>query len=129
MMSVAQSDVHVAGRRGGSRKGHGAGVYSWRGEIYVGISTVAKAAGVAEHTVSYHLNRHGNLDRLGVVHGGNRGACGKPVVLFGRRWPSRTALALYVGRCDSRVSCWIRQGRHDLLLAAIMQADAGRRVA
>ncbi|MFG6083901.1 hypothetical protein ACEUZ9_000136 [Paracoccus litorisediminis] len=105
------------------------GVYIWRGRIYVGVRAVAQAAGVTEHTVSYHLNRHGNLDRLGVASGGNNGACGKPVELFGRCWRSRTALADYVGRSDSRVSRWIRVGRSDLLLAALMRADARQAVA
>jgi|GEM_PF-1889160 len=100
------------------------GIYLWRDQVYVGLRAVAEAAGVTEHTVSYHLNRHGNLDRLGVVSGGNGGACGKVVNAFGRSWPSRMALAAYVGRSDSRVSRWIRQGRADLLLAALMAADA-----
>jgi len=107
------------------------GTYLWRDRLYVGLRAVAEAAGVTDHTVSYHLNRHGNLDRLGVVPGGNGGACGKVVNAFGRSWPSRTALAAYVGRSDGRVSCWIRQGRADLLLVALMAADAraGRAVA
>jgi len=99
------------------------GIYLWRDQVYIGLRAVARAAGVTEHTVSYHLNRHGNLDRLGVVSGGNGGACGKVVNAFGRSWPSRMALAAYVGRSGSRVSRWIRQGRTDLLLAALMAAD------
>jgi len=99
------------------------GTYRWRGQIYVGLRAVAEAAGVTEHTVSYHLNRHGNLDRLGVVSGGNGGACGKVVNAFGRSWPSRTALAAHLGRSDSRVSRWVREGRADLLLAALIDAD------
>jgi len=99
------------------------GTYLWRDRLYVGLRAVAEAADVTEHTVSYHLNRHGNLDRLGVVPGGNGGACGKSVNAFGRSWPSRTALAAYVGRSHSRVSCWVREGRADLLLAALIDAD------
>ncbi|MTH76330.1 LacI family DNA-binding transcriptional regulator [Paracoccus aestuariivivens] len=100
------------------------GNFMWRGRSYVGLRSVARAAGVTTHTVSYHLNRHGHLERLQVQPGGNAGACGKPVRVFGRVWPSRTALAAYVGRSDSRVSHWMRAGRGDLLLSALMAADA-----
>lgn len=104
-------------------------VYLWRGQTYIGAKAVAAAAGVAPHTVVSMLNKHGNLDRLGMGrgrHNTNRsgGQNRKPVTLFGRQWSSRTALAADLGHSVSTVTRWINRGDSDRLLAALMAAVA-----
>ena len=106
-------------------------VYLWRGQAYIGAKAVAAAAGVAPHTVISMLNKHGNLDRLGMGRGRHHtnrsgGQNRKPVALFGRQWPSHTALAAEVGHSVSTVTRWLNRGDHDRLLAALMAADARR---
>ena len=39
----------------------------WRDTIYPSQAAVAKAAGVNQRTITRHLTKYGNLDRLGVV--------------------------------------------------------------
>lgn len=106
-------------------------VYLWRGQIYIGARAVAAAAGVSPHTVISMLNKHGNLDRLGVGRGRHHtnrsgGQNRKPVARFGRQWPSLTALAVEVGHSISTVTSWLNRGDDDRLLAALMAADARR---
>ena len=106
-------------------------VYLWRGQTYIGAKAVAAAAGVAPHTVISMLNKHGNLDRLGMGRGRHKtnrsgGQNRKPVALFGRQWSSRTALAADVGHSISTVTRWLNRGDNDRLLVALMAADARR---
>ena len=109
-------------------------VYLWRGQTYIGAQAVAAAAGVVPSTVISMLNKHGNLDRLGMgrgKHHTNRsgGQNRKPVARFGRKWPSLTALADEVGHSISTVTRWLVRGDDDRLLAALMAADARRAAA
>lgn len=111
-----------------------AGIYLWRGREYVGMRAVAQAAGVTKAAVRYHLETHGNLDRLGA--GPSRKDCPgwrsgnfSPVDKFGRRWPSQRALAREIGRPEATVSWWLRLGYDDRLLAALMAADARKTAA
>lgn len=111
-----------------------AGIYLWRGREYVGMRAVARAAGVTKAAVRYHLERHGNLDRLGAGQSrkgypGWRSGNFAPVDKFGRHWPSQRALAREVGRPEGTVSWWIREGYDDRLLAALMAADARKTAA
>lgn len=111
------------------RPGPAPGVYLWRNREYHGIRAVASAAGVTPHVVSYHLNRHGNLDRLGIGRVGNwpkdgRGARKRAVERFGREWPTMTDLARYVGRPVTTVKLWLDNGDDDRIFAALMAADA-----
>lgn len=110
------------------------GVYEWRGQTYIGQEAVAAAAGVTAHTVSALLNRHGNLDQLGVGRGNHRGkrrggGNAIPVDRFGRRWPSRASMAGDLGVSLSTVQRWIAAGDDDRLLAALMAADARKAAA
>ena len=111
-----------------------AGIYLWRGREYVGMRSVARAAGVTKAAVRYHLERHGNLDRLGAGQSrkgypGWRPGNIAPVDKFGRHWPSQRALAREVGRPEGTVSWWLRLGYDDRLLAALMAADARKTAA
>lgn len=102
--------------------------YLWNGRIYVGTKAVAEAAGVGTGTVSYHLNTHGNLDRLG--HGNARHfrapVSSKPVNIGPRAFPSRRDLARAIGVNDSTVSRWLKDGQADRILSALMHADTLR---
>lgn len=40
------------------------GTYIWHGQPYRGLAAVAQAAKVSIPAVVYHLERHGNLNRL-----------------------------------------------------------------
>lgn len=111
------------------KPGPAPGVYLWRNRDYHGIRAVASAAGVTPHVVSYHLNRHGNLDRLGVGSQcgwpkDGRGARKRPVERFGRSWPSMSDLARHLGRPVTTIKLWLDTGDDDRLLAALMAADA-----
>ena len=118
--------------RPGPRPGEYACPYLWRGQTYLGQEAVAAAAGRAQNTVSSHLRRYGNLDRLGVGSGGSKpgqldpAILGHPVRKFGRCWPSQRALARDAGRALTTVRGWLRHGHDDRLLAALMAADARR---
>ena len=93
-------------------------------EVYQSQTQAALAAGVAQSTISWHLNKHGNLDRLGGKPGGpNNGRC-KPVRIGKREWPSRSALDRYLGVSCGSVHRWIERGQMDFLLAALLRADA-----
>ena len=116
------------------KRGPTPGVYSWRGQTYIGIAAVACAAGVQPHVVSYHLNRHGNLDRLGIGRVNNwpkdgRGARRRAVEMFGREWPSMSDLARYIGRPVTTVKLWLDNEDDDRLFAALMAADARKTAA
>ncbi|ARC37875.1 hypothetical protein A6J80_17320 [Paracoccus yeei] len=43
--------------------------YLWNGQIYYGAKSVAEAAGVSYNTVSSHLERNGDLKKLGIGRG------------------------------------------------------------
>ena len=120
--------------RPGPKPGPQPGVYLWRGQTYIGQAAVARAAGVKLHTVTSHLTRYGNLDRLGEGVRCNwpkdgRGARRVPVTRFDRTWGSMTDLARDAGRPLSTVRDWLAKGYDDRLLAALMAADARKTTA
>lgn len=107
------------------------GVYIWRGKTYFGIRAVARAHGVSRKTVAYHLDTHGDLSRLG--RGKARPGCqnaAKRTAIFGREFPSRVAAARHFGISISQFNRWTRPdasaAMRDMLLAAMMRAEAGR---
>ena len=99
------------------------GVYEWRGKIYIGQKAVAEAAGVTQGVVSWHLNTHGHLDRIGLGPS-NAHLPRRPVDLFGRSWPAMSEMARALGLPLSPAKAWLDKGHTDRLLAALMAADA-----
>ena len=94
----------------------------WRGDDYLGRETLAKAAGVHVKTIDYHLRTYGNLDLLGTGNSGRKppGPV-KPTKLFGKEWPSVTALAADLGIHRSLVSRMVNHDREKLLAALLTQ--------
>ncbi len=84
----------------------------------------AAALGVNKGTVSYHLNRYGNLDRIGNTPGGRAPRRCKPIQVGTRTWESNAALERYLRVRPGRVYDWLRRGDMDRLIAALMRADA-----
>lgn len=73
---------------------------TYKGETYPTQAAAAKAAGVAKGMVGYHLDRHGNLDKLGVGSGnggGQRQVNNKEVTLLGRDFHSIADAARFYG--------------------------------
>ena len=70
---------------------------------YPSYSAAARALGVADTTVSYHMRRHGNLDRLGAGRG-------VAVEWQGRVYPSITAAAKAIGVTPASV--WYHPERY-----------------
>ncbi|WP_347139467.1 hypothetical protein [Paracoccus sp. SSK6] len=95
-------------------------------KVYQSQTQAAVAAGVSQSTISWHLNKHGNLDRLGGKRGNPNNSRRKPVQIGEREWPSRSALERYLGVSSGRVHRWIKKGQMDLLLAALLRADGKR---
>ena len=101
--------------------------YRWQGRNYLGLKAVAEAAGVTQRTVSHHLTKHGSLDRLGQGPGRYPGSGdnlrrtrSKPIAGF----PSIRAFADHVGVARQTAELWIREGKADRILAALMAAQA-----
>ncbi|AZV00181.1 hypothetical protein pben1_p24 [Paracoccus phage vB_PbeS_Pben1] len=111
-----------------SRKGCGGGLYIWKGQQYRGAAAVAEAAGVNARTVLYHLDRHGDLSRLGIGSGGHNqkpGRRGRQVSLCGRRWNSIQAMAHDLGISSKAAHRYIRAGNVDGLIRALMAKQVG----
>ncbi|WP_295045148.1 hypothetical protein [uncultured Paracoccus sp.] len=91
-------------------------------------SQTAAAAhfGVAPSLISYHLDKHGNLSRLGKPSGGRTGGGKTPVQIGPRKWPSKAEFFRYLGVTDDTGRGWFRQSKTDRILAALMAADARR---
>ena len=100
---------------------------------YPSVQAAAEAMGVNQSCVSRHLTAHGHADLVGTKRQG--GQFGRrvlhlenPVVIGAREWPSRKALASYIGWHPGRVSRALgkagTQAMLDRVLAAIMAADA-----
>ena len=67
---------------------------------------------------------YGNLDRIGASRGHSKGGIKKGFGFMGRKWPSRAEFSRYVGLSDPMVRGWIRRGKADRILGALMKADA-----
>ena len=86
----------------------------------------AAALGVNKGTITYHLNRYGNLDRIGKTPGGKAPRRCKPIQVGTRTWESNAELERYLGVQPGRVYDWLRRGDMDGLIAALMRADTRR---
>lgn len=88
------------------------------GEIVPSQAEAARRLGVSRITIHNHLEAHGDLSRVSAGRKpGNRN--GLAVVAYGRRWPTQAACARDLGVSETAVHFWMRDGRRDLLKAAI----------
>lgn len=90
-----------------------------------GAEAAGEIYGIQGQTISYHLTRHGNLDRAGIGkgnHGQQRGP-GKPISMFGRAWPSRSAMARQLGMSDKLLRKWIAAGKSEAIYGAMIRAE------
>lgn len=115
--------IRLAGKS--QLKGPDAGRYLWRGQLYIGQDAVAEAAGCHRSTVTYHLNKYGNLDRLGVgrgKHEGHKARC-RPMRVGGQYFASAAEFGRKVGLARSTVNRMVNAGRYDTLLAYLMRSE------
>lgn len=94
------------------------------GTVYPSHGAAGAALGVSKRTIGYHLDRHGNLNRVGRVAARQNHPMRKAVTLAGRQWPSVALLADYLGLHHETVRRWRRVGDVERLLGALMKADA-----
>lgn len=108
-----------------TRKGPAPTPYLWRGKTYLGQSAVARAAGVHQSTIHYHLTRHGHLDYLGIGTGRhqNHRPPSRPIRVGRREWPSIAALARHLDKPPRILYRWLRDNRHERLLKELILAD------
>lgn len=101
------------------------------GTWYPSQRAFLKAAGIAMPTLQYHLNRHGNLNRVGMGNSrpGNRSAARKTRVGC-RSFVSRKAAAEWLGISIYQFNRWTRASAsprcRDMLMAAYLTAIATR---
>ena len=94
------------------------------GILYPSQRAAARALGITDSAVEYHLARYGNLDRVGGPRSHTKGGGCVPIKLAGREWPSRVAFADWLGVPITTVRGWLRRGDTDRLMGALMKADA-----
>lgn len=87
-------------------------------------AAAAKAHGVSERTIGYHLDQYGDLSRLGKTFRRPRATRARRITIGPRSWPSIALLADYVGSPPETVRGWLRRNDRQRLLAALMAADA-----
>lgn len=87
-------------------------------------AAAASALGIHPRRITYHLDRYGDLSRIGQPQRHSKGGHPHPVRIGPREWPSRKALADHIGRQPATVRRWISQGHMECLLSALMAADA-----
>lgn len=106
-----------------------------RGVDYPSIEAAARALHVHQSNICRHLALHGHADNVGIRKpGGQVGRrvlhMEKPIRIGEREWPSRKALADYIGWPRPRVTrAFGGQGTaamRDRVLAAVMAEDARR---
>lgn len=97
------------------------------GVTYPTQEALGAAYGVTGSTVQKYLAVHGDLSRLGESRAHGRGGPKKPVKIGPREWPSKAALAAYIGAPLHSVRNWLRRGDMKRLLAAIIAADDAAR--
>ena len=91
----------------------------WRGQKFVDQTDLAAEAGVYSSTVSFHLKKHKNLDRLGIGPGFKKGSHprAKPITVDGVEYTSGRAFAAQWDVRLQTVQDWLRTGRMDKLVA------------
>lgn len=89
----------------------------------------ARAAKKSKSAITYHLHRHGTLDRLGAKPGGPNTSRCKPVRVGVHEWPSQSALDRALGVPLGTVSRWINAGALDALTGAVMRMNNRRNAA
>lgn len=89
----------------------------------------ARSAKKSKSAINYHLDRHGNLDRLGAKPGGPNNGQSKPVRIGGQEWSSQSALDRALGVPLGTVSRWIKAGQLDALTGAVMRMNTQRKAA
>ena len=89
----------------------------------------ARSAKRSKSAINYHLDRHGNLDRLGAKPGGPNNGQSKPVRFGGHEWPSQSALDRALGVPLGTVSRWIKAGALEALTGAVMRMNTQRKAA
>lgn len=94
------------------------------GRTFPSQAAAARALGVSKSAISANLERYGDLSQLGKRPKGRPYGGKRPVKVGKREWPSQAALARYVGTTDACVRDWLKRGRTELLIAALMKADA-----
>ena len=96
------------------------------GNVYQSENAAGRALGISGETVRGHLNRHGDLSRVGQIY---RGGCrngGKktPFIAGGRSWPSVSSFARYAGVPRTTARRWVKSGDLNSIIAALIMADA-----
>lgn len=90
------------------------------------MRAVARAAGVSASTVMAHLDRHGNLDRLGCgrISNWDPRATMRRITFGARSWDSLTAFAAEMQVHRSTAWAWLKSGEVERIMARVIQADA-----
>lgn len=100
-----------------------------KGNVFPSLRACARAYGRHHKAVSYHLNAHGNLDRLGMgqARPGTQNAA-KPFAIGSVTWPSMTKaakdLGLTMASLRRRVSPNASPALKDDLFARLMARQA-----
>lgn len=96
------------------------------GKVFQSGAEAAKHLGAAPNTISYHLSRHGNLDRLGARDRRYKGGNKKPITIGPETYPSQAAAARALGTHEAYLSRLIRRGRLDLLIGKALRKGMAR---
>ena len=99
-------------------------IVAHKGKRYPSQAAAARALGVSERTIAYHLERYGHLDNLGKKMRRPDRETGKPVCIGTRSWPSRAAFGRYVGVTPDAARNWFERGDMQRIIAALMKADS-----
>ena len=96
------------------------------GDVYPSENAAARVLGIHGETVRYHLDRHGDLSRVGQNYRGGcpNGGRKTPFCAGGRSWPSVSAFARYAGVSRSTARRWVKAGDLNNIIAAMIKADA-----
>lgn len=96
------------------------------GRVYPSQAAAARALGRGPWVIRYHLDRWGDLSRVGKKPGRVHRMGGRkiPFNFMGRSWLSVSEFARCVGITCSTAHRWIKNGDNARLLAAVMKAEA-----
>lgn len=97
------------------------------------MKDAARDLGVLPSTISTHLARHGNLDRVGLPRGPRPGtfvpSMAKPVCVGGHRWPSITAMARDLGISRHVATARLREGGERIIELVMARYAAAEKAA